>query len=420
MLPFWCAALSACSLINAYDDVKGSGGTAAGGAPEGGSGAGAPGGGPEGGAGGEGTGGEGGTPQIVVTCAVNGDPFVVEDLSAAPPGQRTYDRGSFGYQPNGDQVRVFLRVQQELRAMEINVGDEVVTSTFETPVQELMWARPVGANTFGLLVGRQNVGAGYPLDLLVWPGNSNLQNPTVYPISAGALTNVSSNTPRGLFVHAGNEPDNIRLLLRSFEGGNHQLRYARHVAGVPVETSTTIGLPAADEEQVSPRSLVRTNDAMMHAFVGSPSMSGTGGTKQWVFPENANTIAGPATDIGPQGAIMIDASRKQDGTVNIAVGQISATSLKLKGDNVTEANLATIDTADFNTLVELNSFLDVHERQDGDDRRRRLRRRRHQQHRALRAVGRLRRLQRRRRLRHQLADLRTGRPRAADLLGAPR
>jgi len=148
-------------------------------------------------------------------------------------------------------------------------------------------------------------------------------------------------------------------LLRSFEGGSHRLRYARHLPGVLVETSATLGGPSADEELVSPRALVRDGDGMMHAFFGSPDMSSVGGTKQWVFPEGATTITGTPTDIGPPGAVMIDAARKQDATVNVAVGQISATNLRLKGDQVPETQLATIDTADFNTLVELNSFLDV-------------------------------------------------------------
>jgi hypothetical protein len=359
MLPFCCAALSACSLINSYEDVKGSGGSGASGAgdPSGGSGGEPPvGGGP---VGGEGTGGAGGTPQILVTCEVAGDPFQVEDLSGAPMGQRTYDGSSFGYQPNGDRVRVFLRVQQEMKGIEIDVDDQVINDSFTLQAQELMWARPVGPSTFGLLVASPQVGVGYPLDLLVWPNNGSLQDPDIYAISAGPLTSVSTNTPRGLFVHAGNEPDNIGLLLRSFEGGMHRLRYARHLPSSLVETSATIGAPASDEEEVSPRALVRTSDAMMHAFFGSPSMGGTGGTKQWVFPENAATITGQPTEIGPPGAILIDASRKGDATVNVAAGQISPTDLRLKGDNVTEAELSSIDTNDFNTLIELNSFLDV-------------------------------------------------------------
>ena len=361
MLPFWCVALSACSLINAYDDVNkgpGSGGSGAGDPTGGGGGEPPSGGGP---VGGDGTGGAGGTPQIVVACNVSGNPFQVQELSGAPAGQRTYDRNAYGYQPNGDQVRVFVRVGQELRGLEIDVGDQIINNTFTASAQDLMWARPVGLNTFGLLVARPMVGAGYPLDLLVWPNNQNIQNPNVYPISAGPLTSVSSNGPRGLFVHAGNEPDNIGILLRTYEGGMNRLRYARHLPGDLVETSATIGPPTPDEEGISPRALVRTGttNGTMHAFFGGPTMAGVGGTKQWIFPENAANISGAAVDIGPPGSILIDATRKEDGTIDVAAGQISPTELRLKGDTVTESGLDALDTGAMNTLIELSSFLDV-------------------------------------------------------------
>jgi len=146
---------------------------------------------------------------IVVACAVAGDPFMVEDLSGNAMGQRTYDGSGFGYQPNGDQVRVFLRVGSQLLGREIDIDQQQITGTLTQGAQELMWARPVGSNIFGLLVARPMVGAGYPLDLLAWPSNQNLATPVVYPISAGTLTSASTNSPRGLFVHAGNQPDNI-------------------------------------------------------------------------------------------------------------------------------------------------------------------------------------------------------------------
>ncbi len=309
----------------------------------------------------EGGGGSGGSPAVNITCSLQGDPFDVEDLSAEPTGSRVYRDRSFAYMPNGDTVRVFVEVNGEIRVRDVNVNLQTINGTDTIVAQEFMDAARLDASHVGVLVARSFVNpTGFPIDVVSY-GNQ-IDNPTVMHISDGALSAPGTNPPRGKMLFVGPATERIDLLVRAENGGTYEGRYAVHQPGVLTTTYTTLlnaqGNPdLGDQEAATPRAIVRDGQGRVHAFVGSPTMAGMGGTQQWYFAPGDATAQSPNL-IGP-GYLMIGANRRDTGDVNLAFGVIGQTTLELAAAQIPDTQLQSVSPSDLETILDIGSLLDV-------------------------------------------------------------
>lgn len=339
----------------------GSGASTQGGSPPTGGGGEGTGGQPTGGGTTEGGGGSGGAPAVNITCSLQGDPFDVEDLSAEPTGSRVYRDRNFAYMPNGDTVRVFVEVNNQIRVRDVNVNLQTINGSDTIDAQEFMDATRLDASHVGVLVARNYVNpTGFPIDVVSY-GNQ-IDNPTVMHISDGALTQPGTNTPRGKMLFVGPAAERIDLLLRVENGGTYEGRYAVHQPGVLTTTYTTLlgtdGTPdLGDQESATPRAIVRDGQGRVHAFVGNPSQVGVGGTQQWYFAPGDASAGNPSL-LG-EGYLLIGANRRDTGVVNLAYGVIGETTLELAAGQVPDSQLSSIAPGDLDTILDIGSLLDV-------------------------------------------------------------
>jgi hypothetical protein len=351
--------LASCSLINSYDDVV-----------EGGAGAGNAGGGDPSttnttgtetttstGMGGDNTGGGGGAPVTPLDCQLVVLPDEVTNLASAPQGQRTFRDRGFAWQSSGDRIRMAAMVGDEIRGFEIATTSGTLTgqSWVIDNVDDMIDSKRAGNDGAGLLVVRRPpvFGDPYPVELH-FVGGQGFGNVSMFPI----VTLSSDDNVRGKFVHVGPEPNRIDLLLRTKAGTTTDVFYVRHDANgnnsppVPITPS----MPFQDFDDSSPEGLVRTSGNRIHAFVGEPDPAGKS-VRHFSFAEGAAT-SGPEVPLGTPGMLFLDAEPSGP-LFNVAMAQITMTTLGAQLGKLTEAQLDSFSTSDLHPAKQFDSFLDI-------------------------------------------------------------
>lgn len=351
--------LASCSLINSYDDVI-----------EGGAGAGNGGGDPSTtnatttgsttstGMGGDNSGGGGGANVTPLECQLVGLPDELFNLGGEPQGFRTFQDRGFAWQPNGDRLRFVTMVGDELRGYEVVTTSGALSGPpWVLPgVDDMIDAREMTNDTTGILVTRRPPMQGDPIPVeLHTIGNQGFGNPGSFPIAT--YSTADQGSVRGRFVHVGPEPNRVDLLLRTTQGPNNSVFYFKHMANgtnsanVPIVTNP----PFVDADESSPAGLVRVGNRV-HVFVGEPDPDGKS-VRHWSFVDDANQCGEPIP-LGAPGVLFLD-SAVAGNMVNLALAQVTETTLGAYLGKVPDSALDDLTLADLHAAKQFDSFLDI-------------------------------------------------------------
>jgi hypothetical protein len=341
-------SLSACSLINAYDDVieGGSGGstsssttsttssaggggggsttTSSAGGEGGAGGSGGEGGGAGGQGGGGGDGGAGGGggdvgPDPLGCSFVSGDKL---NLSSYTPSGAP--AGLFPFVTSNNTTRMVVVRGTTAQLVQVNAAGQTALGTAIghygiVDVQRIESA--TGAGVGALAVHAMTAIEEYHLRLHVWEdGKLATEPPTTYDFG------YISEDPiiEGVFTHVGPAPDAIDTLLQYSPslGAPIQTAYHRRHPN-PAMRSETIVQTNASQVADAPMALLASQSvANVAAFVGRPSAAGTGATRLHHFPPG--DFPGTAWSTGGNGTAVRMA--KPDGSLLAMFGTVYGTS----------------------------------------------------------------------------------------------
>lgn len=349
----------ACSLINAYDEVKGAGGGGTGAGNQGGSGAGNnTGGNNTGGQVANGGGGAGGGPALF-DCAFAGQATKIDDLSAQAGMDRTYRQRIFATMPHGDTIRFAVQYANQMAVYDVNTNTQMAGMPALYTVREMLAGRDVGNGHLTVLATIDNgFNQPYPLMVFDWPQNANPQSPTTATIHDGVAF---PSTDRAAFSVSG--VNTLELLFRYSEAANqNHLMYGHFEGGSLTKTIELKDAGAAVTPTQSDPHAVVLAGGTIHAFAGSFDNNLNGGALRWTFPASSTTSAqaGNPQDTGVKPSAMLDAEVAGQ-TVKMSFGVIDPndTSISLRAGEVPFADVGTTKADDLPEVISFSSFLDV-------------------------------------------------------------
>lgn len=369
--------LSACSLINSYDDVlPGSGGgggstsssttsTSSGGGEGGGtsttttsSGGGQGGGGAgEGGAGGEG----GGVTELPQLSCSSPSKRLVQDTSTFTGLTPRFFESVRGVATGGGAMRIVAERRgsqlRDVQLLEVN-SSGVPTSGPSTQVSAVLDVQRIGTDKIGALTWTLDSSTSPALgrvDLLVWGSGPIIDPPSVTTLFT--YTNVSSAS--GRFVHVGPDDARIDFVLRTRESsGGHALRFHRHI---PSAATTTLELGTnGDEAPLDPRALVLTGsgtNAQAHAFFGR-GFNATFNTRRSSFLASSTSTPVPA-NFGAAGTTLGDARFFPFSSPVVGMAAIVTTPTSTADLYVGEVTPANLGSASLANLHLVHTFDDL-------------------------------------------------------------